>query len=423
MDIHTFDPTRTQAKVYRIGFTRGAAAVPLSKELRHEPNEPQRPAAAPPANGAKPRLETTKHHQSRSQWRLRAEEKRQLDHLLANRAKLAVPLSTVFVLFSALDWMVYPQHANRWLIYRTSVFGLVCFLDWLAALDQHRRGFWLAMLYSFAYATAITLMTAESGGFTSGYYVGLLVLAVAIFVLFPMDLRRGALILALILGPYFIVNIMRGGHAETWQILNNATFLFATAGFLVLGGHLSSQLLVQHYRDQARMCGRVEQLEDSSRRDPLTDLFNRRFLNDYLNQKLSARAEQTSLTFAIADLDHFKCVNDRFGHQAGDKILTEVAHALRDSVRSDDVVFRYGGEEFAIIFSSTGANEARIAAERLRAALEKLRLVWQGQPVELSASIGVTTVVAGDSPEALIRRADQALYRAKGAGRNQIVVA
>lgn len=225
----------------------------------------------------------------------------------------------------------------------------------------------------------------------------------------------------MIISPYFILNFMHG-DADFALVANNATFLVSTAGFFVLGGHLSTRLLIQHYRDQARMRSLIDQLEDSSRRDPHTQLFNRRHLSEYLSTELSATAEQRPLTFAIADLDHFKCVNDKFGHQAGDHILTEVAHAIRAAVRRDDVVFRYGGEEFAIIFPCTDHGEARWVAERLRAAVENLGLNWHGLTLNLSASIGVTAAVPGDSPEAVIRRADQALYQAKNGGRNQIVI-
>lgn len=166
-------------------------------------------------------------------------------------------------------------------------------------------------------------------------------------------------------------------------------------------------------------------------RDPLTGLYNRRHALPHL-ARVAREAAATGSGFAVmlADLDHFKAINDRFGHQAGDAVLAETARRLQGALRPNDMIARIGGEEFMIVMPATGPDAAARSAERLRARIEDTGFGIPGiaGPVTVTISIGVVAGPpaipvpgAGDpSANGLIRQADRALYDAKGAGRNRI---
>ncbi|MDE2281010.1 MAG: GGDEF domain-containing protein, partial [Xanthomonadaceae bacterium] len=124
------------------------------------------------------------------------------------------------------------------------------------------------------------------------------------------------------------------------------------------------------------------------------------------------------ISLLMVDIDHFKDINDRLGHGAGDRALRIVAEQLQATLRPGDFLARYGGEEFVAILEA-GAEEAMHVAERLRERLERTRFRSQDQPVRLTLSCGVATVQSDDTPESVFDRADRALYQAKRAGRNR----
>ena len=121
----------------------------------------------------------------------------------------------------------------------------------------------------------------------------------------------------------------------------------------------------------------------------------------------------------MIDIDHFKSINDNFGHPTGDRAIIAIARHCATACRRSDLAARLGGEEFAILLPSTGMNEAQIVAERLRAGTEALQVQHEGQAVPLKLSIGIACMEAEDTgPDTLLARADQALYAAKNAGRD-----
>jgi diguanylate cyclase (GGDEF)-like protein len=163
-------------------------------------------------------------------------------------------------------------------------------------------------------------------------------------------------------------------------------------------------------------------LRQQALRDPLTGLYNRRHLDAALARELERTAEhQTPLSLIIADIDHFKRINDTWGHAAGDAVLQMVAQALSHQVRSTDVVCRMGGEEFVLVLPDTPLEVASRRAERVRALLEST-CALQDPPVgRVTVSLGVAAAPAhGQTSGALLAAADAALYRAKAAGRNRV---
>jgi diguanylate cyclase (GGDEF)-like protein len=166
-------------------------------------------------------------------------------------------------------------------------------------------------------------------------------------------------------------------------------------------------------------------LEELSRQDALTGLYNRRVIMEALQSEWN-RSARSGVAFSVAciDIDHFKSVNDTWGHAVGDGVLAGVALCISEHVRPGDCVGRSGGEEFLVVFNGCVAAEALVAAERLRAAVWALPAPGPGGGRALSISIGVATLGATDkSAEALLARADAALYRAKDTGRNTVCTA
>jgi len=181
---------------------------------------------------------------------------------------------------------------------------------------------------------------------------------------------------------------------------------------------IASQLL---YRTWLAAFIANQQLAEHAATDPLTGLSNRRHIEPQLAAE-TARAQRHRATFSVlmADLDHFKQVNDRYGHDTGDEVLREVARRLKRMLRTEDRPVRWGGEEFLVLLTDTDADQAAIVAEKIRAALADTPIEVNGHSIDMTISIGLAQHQGEDDPLDLIRRADQALYRAKDEGRNRV---
>jgi len=166
----------------------------------------------------------------------------------------------------------------------------------------------------------------------------------------------------------------------------------------------------------------IDQLAVLARTDGLTSLLNHAAIIRRLSEEISrARREERPLSVLLADIDHFKQVNDTHGHPAGDEVLRTVARRLSATVREVDLVARYGGEEFVVLLEGATPEGARIMAERLREAIAAEDIPTAEQPLRITLSIGVACYpVHGDERELLLARADQALYAAKHGGRNRV---
>ena len=163
--------------------------------------------------------------------------------------------------------------------------------------------------------------------------------------------------------------------------------------------------------------------QENANTDHLTGLYNRRYLADAGNRLHEAALRGgLSLAVLLLDLDHFKKINDTYGHYAGDVVLRRVAARLRQSTREADLLARFGGEEFCLLATGTGDEGVAATAEKLRRVVEEMEITYRGIPLKLTASIGCTAGI-GQSLEAMIHEADRALYRAKELGRNRVVVA
>ncbi|HZO13669.1 MAG TPA: GGDEF domain-containing protein [Polyangiaceae bacterium] len=167
-----------------------------------------------------------------------------------------------------------------------------------------------------------------------------------------------------------------------------------------------------------------QKMYDAALRDPLTKAFNKKYFVDTLNTEVSySRRHSSALSLVIFDLDHFKSINDTYGHIAGDHVLIEMAAIVQTMLRAEDVLARYGGEEFCIILRGITLEDAGVLAERLRTAVESRRFMAGNQILPVTISAGVAQFDAKlEDPLALVEAADEALYAAKKAGRNQVLL-
>lgn len=163
-----------------------------------------------------------------------------------------------------------------------------------------------------------------------------------------------------------------------------------------------------------------EHLKALSFRDPLTGLYNRRYLDDYVERELARAARSSqSLAFLMLDIDHFKQFNDRYGHQAGDEVLLQVSQLLQQQIRSSDLVCRQGGEEFVVVIPDLQSADAIAKADAIRQQIALYPFDISGQQLGVTVSIGVAWFpVAGETLEEILKQADSALYLAKQQGRN-----
>ncbi|WP_242167071.1 MULTISPECIES: GGDEF domain-containing protein [unclassified Pseudomonas] len=162
----------------------------------------------------------------------------------------------------------------------------------------------------------------------------------------------------------------------------------------------------------------------SALRDPLTETGNRIAMDQTLQREIDmARRHMSPLSLLMLDIDHFKNINDTHGHAAGDKVLRAVAGSIKSQLRNVDMVFRFGGEEFLILLSNTGRDAASMVGERLRRAAQAQDYWADDTKIELTVSLGCSTLLAAESADSLLRRADSALYVAKREGRNRLAMA
>ncbi|MBI1905016.1 MAG: GGDEF domain-containing protein [Rhodocyclales bacterium] len=205
-------------------------------------------------------------------------------------------------------------------------------------------------------------------------------------------------------------------HEGTMALSDGRTAMYSIALDIGAVKEAQNNLAAAH----AELAFKNQQLETLSITDRLTDIFNRRKLDEVLEREcLRAQRTGSALSLIIIDVDHFKRVNDTYGHQRGDEVLRDIARILRQNVRALDTVGRWGGEEFMIICTETPRAGAAALAESIRTEIENHAFPDMER---ITASLGVAECRADGRAEELVRHADQALYRAKEEGRNQVLV-
>lgn len=257
----------------------------------------------------------------------------------------------------------------------------------------------------------------------------------AMYGLFQFRLRDFMLLSLVVIGGYAaligLVYLNRPNEIHVqlelllWFSLS-ATFL----QFSGLGGHIANLRgkVKRHYKELGKRNVELEQalqrIEELAMRDELTGVFNRRFLMETIrNEKLRCDRTGTAFALCILDVDHFKQVNDRHGHVAGDQVLQAIAKTAGGALRQTDYFGRYGGEEFALVLTGTVADGAMVIAERVRGMIEALDFSVISPQFRVTVSIGIAAVHRGEDTEEAFKRADKALYLAKESGRNRCIIA
>jgi diguanylate cyclase (GGDEF)-like protein len=258
------------------------------------------------------------------------------------------------------------------------------------------------------------------------------------------------LVVALVTAGRLVAELPGGTVRRQWQVLATLIFVFVAAyvaylvvgqadresftdllvpaGYL-LGGYFVVLVTVVSLQT-ARDVRRVAVLEEQSITDPLMGIYNRRHLDRRLEEEVGkARRYGLPLCVLLLDLDHFKQINDEHGHAVGDRVLSTLGALMLDAVRKSDIVTRYGGEEILVLAPHTSLEEGCLLAERLRTGVESAPLTPGGgtkgsRPLHVKVSVGVAALGPDiEDGSALLRAADEALYRAKREGRNRVIAA
>ncbi len=219
----------------------------------------------------------------------------------------------------------------------------------------------------------------------------------------------------LILGIISFAKLIQPALSMGTEFTSTFNFVHNTLSMLTSIWAMQSSVLLVGNRLQA-------QLEIAASTDPLTQTYNRRFLQESLMKELAVSGRtQTKLSIIICDLDHFKTVNDTYGHIMGDAVLVHTVGIYRKKLRKTDSLARYGGEEFLFVLPSTGGKEATAIAQELRAAMHSSPYLYESRAIPLTASFGIAEFdTENDDFDSLIHRADTALYEAKKEGRDRV---
>lgn len=291
-------------------------------------------------------------------------------------------------------------------------------LMWLGALianirGNHNQAIYLISIEAYAHAGIVTVTLGTAAGFH--YYL----LPLSCLVTLSPNMPKWRSLLLGFLGMLEFLTLER--LPGSLLPLPNGSNLPPVAATLNLGVALSAMVLF------AMLVRCVYEMQERSlttmaTRDSLTGLFNRRFSSDYLRQiSMQQQRSKTPCSIALLDIDHFKHINDRHGHKAGDACLVQISDILTQHFRSSDVLCRWGGEEFLLIFPGTSIKEIIPVIESFRQCLHDNPTQHHGEQILLTMSMGVTNMPPGVPYDVVINRADRLLYRAKAEGRDRII--
>ncbi|MGE8204679.1 GGDEF domain-containing protein [Heyndrickxia sp. NPDC080065] len=237
---------------------------------------------------------------------------------------------------------------------------------------------------------------------------------------------------------YLIPNILIMIKYPKWKVIIGTAFFYSFLKYtnhiieegltskieliaLILDSFVNGTILLTVGSFRIKYYKLLKQMQKLSIIDSLTGLYNRRYFDIYMEKTIPfSQRVKSPLILIILDIDHFKMVNDNNGHLCGDEALKHISEIIKHNVRNSDAYVRFGGEEFAIISSNTNLDEGQIIADRIREAVEQSYFTYKNEHIHITISIGVA-LYDGGKLEEFIEKADQALYRAKENGRNQVV--
>ncbi len=250
-------------------------------------------------------------------------------------------------------------------------------------------------------------------------------LVAMLFGVFRLDTRRMLVLAALALAAHgmvlWLVGVRRFATDHALELGQFAALAVLLPWFAVMGGYVNG-LRVRLSESNRQLQAAIGRIEEIAIRDELTGAYNRRFLMETLGRE-AARAARLSkpLGLCLFDLDHFKRINDSYGHAAGDAVLRRFTEIARTGLRGVDVLGRQGGEEFVLVLPDTDLEGALACAERIRANVEREDFPRLPAPHRVTVSAGVACATRPETPDTLLARADRGLYAAKRGGRNRVV--
>lgn len=332
--------------------------------------------------------------------------------------------------------LINPQY-NQWVHLNlvrsqlwTSLIMLVVLLLLIIPCHLFKEQLWAQSILPILSVQVFTAMLCHNsylvGSFSPATMVGYVSVVGVGLVLFDRRMVYCALIpatFALLLCNYLsMVGVLTYAPLFNMQRLNEVSmhpFWVGSMMFFLLPIMLACLFLFEILLTQWRT--REMTIQILSRLDPLTNVLNRRSIGSYL-EKLHQQPEPL-YSIVLLDLDHFKSINDHFGHSMGDQVLVTVAKCLAKNLRDQDIIGRFGGEEFILLLPNTTTVQARNVAERCRLAVSQLQFISEDkQEFIVSASFGISSSLSADEPHVIISQADQALYAVKAAGRNQVKI-
>ncbi|MAM71774.1 MAG: hypothetical protein CMP91_11605 [Gammaproteobacteria bacterium] len=348
--------------------------------------------------------------------------------------------AVIFALLIVLDYRLVGMNLNFYALVGLRTIAILACLALIVALSRSPKladRSTLLNIVCFIMVTAMILVIPLRPVTESSQLTAAVILSFAIYLFFP---NRIAWVVALnvYLAVGFLLALIFWSTVSSSMIFGAAmVLLFQNAVGLVILRRLSAlqrrqfALLAMERQTNKLMQQEIEsrkdleaQLRQQAQKDHLTGLNNRRWFLELAEQELRhCRRRQEPLSLCMVDLDHFKTVNDRFGHAVGDRVLVQIAGLCQEVLRDSDIIGRYGGEEFVLALPGTDANAAFEVAERLRLRILHFTFLELPEPLQLSITAGIAEVTAEDEdPGSALERADLALYAGKARGRNTVIL-
>jgi diguanylate cyclase (GGDEF)-like protein len=344
----------------------------------------------------------------------------------------------LYSMFGILDYFVIPEIKHfAWFIRFALISPLLLFTYLLTHTRFYRKWMhaclFIAGLASGAGIVWMIILAPFPGNHL--YYSGVL-LCVLFYIVFVPDFLVASL-LSWSLFVLYLAMVVFYSHITLPALMNNASAFLAFNFTGMFASFSFERYMRSDFLQRRTIHERTEELRSAlldvekargeaealSQLDPLTGLYNRRYFFSIAEQELERNARNRHcLSVIMLDLDHFKSVNDSHGHRMGDVVLQEVAQKIRDTIRTTDTPCRYGGEEFAILLPETDLSASEVIGCRLNQVMEAMRVESGNGTIKITASVGIASLAEGDYSKAdvLVEMADQALYEAKKAGRNQV---
>ncbi|MBQ5947421.1 GGDEF domain-containing protein [Massilia sp. ST3] len=340
---------------------------------------------------------------------LHARAEADLRHLLP---RVGPVLAAMLIVYTAWDFLLDPAHVLQSGMTRVAFAALAAIAFWPAVpnCSAHQRAAWAHWMLS----SGVILASAQLDG---GLVQGVGGIVIGLF-LVPF-IANGSAHFAKIVSPPALLFVACSALACTLPELLRGILLYASAlAVAFVQMHIAAALRRHALAVESRL------VQEASH-DPLTGIHNRAWLSQAAALAFSSsRRYRTELAFAMLDIDHFKRVNDTYGHQTGDEVLKAVARTIQGALRETDHAGRFGGEEFFCIFPQTSDASARLCAERIRQAIAALEVPAQDGTVRVTISIGLARMQDAHATwEEVLKQADEALYAAKQSGRNCVRVA